>query len=336
MGKLWCLAIKHDMTPEEDPFKVEYDDNDDVAALKEKVKGKKGISLPADELAVWQCKEPKLLADANVDELEDILHKVDFSDRRKAVRLASAKMVASLKLSKNEVLLVQIPGKCPHSCYNMMQFNAVKEPPATALLAAKKQVWCLAIKHDMTLEGRPFQVEYDDNDSVATLKEKFKAKMEPKLNDFAANSFTVLQCKEPKLLADVNANKLQDTLKEVDSSDHEKVVELTKAMMVINIELSKNEILLVQMPGKCPHSSYNFTILTYQWTLARSSEDGEAATSLQEHEIYEGLEDSIIIMNEDNDNFEQSILSGNKIYEITENVANVNHLTRFQKNLQKK
>ena len=107
-------------------------------------------------------------------------------------------------------------------------------------------------------------MEYDDNDSVATLKEKFKAKMEPKLNDFAANSFTVSQCKEPKLLADVNANKLQDTLKEVDSSDHEKVVELTEATMVINIELSKNEILLIQMPGKCPHSSYNFTILTYQ------------------------------------------------------------------------
>jgi len=41
-------------------------------------------------------------------------------------------------------------------------------------------------------------------------------------------------------------------------------------------------------------------------------------------------------MNKDNDNFEQSILSGNKIYEITGNVGNVNHLTRFQKNLQKK
>ena len=41
-------------------------------------------------------------------------------------------------------------------------------------------------------------------------------------------------------------------------------------------------------------------------------------------------------MNENNDNFEQSILSGNKIYKITGNVANVDHLTHFQKNLQKK
>jgi len=132
-----------------------------------------------------------LLADANVDELEDILHKVDFSDCRKAVRLASAKMVASLKLSKNEVLLVQIPGKFPHSCYNMMQFNAVKEPPTTALLAAKKQVWCLAIKDDMTPEGRPFQVEYDDNDSVVTLKEKIKAKKSNDYKNVDADRLTV-------------------------------------------------------------------------------------------------------------------------------------------------
>jgi len=250
MGKLWCLAIKHDMTPEEDPFKVEYDDNDDVAALKEKVKEEmKPNDFAANSFTVWQCKEPKLLADVNVDELKDILDKVDFSDRRKAVRLASAKMVTSLKLSKNEVLLVQMPGKCPHSCYNKMQFNAVKEPPATALLAAKKQVWCLAIKHDMTLEGRPFKVEYDDNDNVAVLKKKVKEEMKPKLDDFAANSFTVWQCKEPKLLADVNVNQLQDTLEKVDSSDREKVVELSEATTVISIELSKNEILLVWLPG---------------------------------------------------------------------------------------
>ena len=116
----------------------------------------------------------------------------------------------------------------------------------------------------MTLEERLFRVEYDDNDSIAILKEKFKAKIEPKLNDFAANSFTVLQCKELKLLANVSANKLQDTLKELDLSDHENIVELTEAIMVINIELSKNKILLVQMSGKCSHFSHNFPILTYQ------------------------------------------------------------------------
>ena len=115
----------------------------------------------------------------------------------------------------------------------------------------------------MTPEEDPFQVEYDDNDNVAVLKKKVKEEMKPKLDDFAANSFTVWQCKEPKLLANVNANQLQDTLEMVDSSDREKVVELSEATTVISIELSKNEILLVWLPGKCPHSS-NFTILTYQ------------------------------------------------------------------------
>ena len=267
MGKLWCLTIKHDMTIDGNLLKVDYDDNDNVAGLKEKIKMKKSNdckNVNIDHLTVWWCKELKLLADVNVNELEDVLDKVDFSDHRKAVWLASTKMVGSLKLFKNEVLLVQIPGKYPHSCYNMMQFNAVKEPSTTALLAAKKQVWCLTIKDDMTPERRLFQVEYDDNDSVAIFKKKIK---EEKPNDYKnvdTDCLTVWQCKEPKLLVDVNANKLQDILKEIDSSDYEKVVELTEATMVINIELSKNEILLVQMPGKCLHSSCNFPILTYQ------------------------------------------------------------------------
>jgi len=94
------------MTLNGDPLKVDYNDNDNVAALKEKVKGKKEISPPADKLTVWQCKKPKLFVDANVNKLEEILHKVDFSDCRKTVQLASVKMVMSLKLSKNEILLV--------------------------------------------------------------------------------------------------------------------------------------------------------------------------------------------------------------------------------------
>ena len=169
-------------------------------------------------------------------------------------------MVASLKLSKNEVLLVQIPGKCPHSCYNMMQFNAVKEPPATALLAAKKQVWYLTIKHNMTLNGELFLVDYDDNDSVATLKEKIKAKKSNDYKNVDADRLTVWRCKEPKLLADINAKKLEN----VDLSDCREAVQLASMETVGSLELSKNEIILVQIPGKCPHSSCNFTILTYQ------------------------------------------------------------------------
>ena len=179
------------MTLNGDLLKVDYNDNDNVAALKEKVKGEKEISLPANELIVWQCKEPKLLTDANINKLEDILHKVDFFDCRKAVQLASAKMVTSLKLSKNEVLLVQIPSKCSHSYYNMMQFNTVKELPTTALLAVKKQVWCLAIKHDMTPLGGLFEMEYDDNNSVTTLKEKIKVKKSNNCKNVDTDHLTV-------------------------------------------------------------------------------------------------------------------------------------------------
>ena len=48
MGKLWYLAIKHDMTLNGNPLKIYYNDNDDVAVLKKKVKVKKKISLPAN------------------------------------------------------------------------------------------------------------------------------------------------------------------------------------------------------------------------------------------------------------------------------------------------
>jgi len=76
------------MTTNGNLLKVDYDDNDDVTALKEKIKAKKSNdykNVDVDCLTVWQCKEPKLLADANVNKLEDILDKVDFSDHRKAV-----------------------------------------------------------------------------------------------------------------------------------------------------------------------------------------------------------------------------------------------------------
>jgi len=40
------------MTLNGDPLKMDYDDNNNIAALKEKVKGKKKISLPANKFAV--------------------------------------------------------------------------------------------------------------------------------------------------------------------------------------------------------------------------------------------------------------------------------------------
>ena len=175
------------------------------------------------------------------------------------------------------------------------------------------KLWCLVVEHDMTPLGNLFEVEYDDNDSVATLKKKVKEEEKPNdCKNVDADCLIVWQCKEPKLVADVDTDELEDTLKKVNLSDRGKVVELAEATTVISLELCKYEILLVQLPGKHPHSSYNFIILTYQWTVAPFSEDGKAAAALQQYDPYEGLEDSIIKMNVDN--FERQVLLDNNIH----------------------
>ena len=122
------------------------------------------------------------------------------------------------------------------------------------------KLWYLTIKYDMTLDGDPLKVDYDDNDDVTALKDKVKGKKPNDCKNVDADHLTVWQCKEPKLLTDIKAKKLEN----IDLSDRREAVQLASIKMVGSLELSKNEIILVQMPGKCPHSSCNFTILTYQ------------------------------------------------------------------------
>ena len=72
MGKLWCLAIEHDMTPLGRLFDVDYDDNDSISMLKEKVKAKKSNAcknVDADCLTVWQCKDRNIDFDTDDDEI---------------------------------------------------------------------------------------------------------------------------------------------------------------------------------------------------------------------------------------------------------------------------
>jgi len=73
------------MTINRDLLKVDYDDNNNVTILKEKVKGNKQISLPVNKLIVWQYKEPKLLANINVDEVKNIFSKTNLSNYKNAV-----------------------------------------------------------------------------------------------------------------------------------------------------------------------------------------------------------------------------------------------------------
>ena len=81
---------------------MNYDNNSSIAILKKKIKEEKPNdykNVDTDHLIAWGCKEPKLLA---VNKLENI----NLSDCRKAVWLASMEMMVSLKLSKNEIILV--------------------------------------------------------------------------------------------------------------------------------------------------------------------------------------------------------------------------------------
>lgn len=68
------------------------------------------FNILANELVVWQCKEPKFSADADMQQLEELINALDLVDKAKAIKLSSAKLVKSLQLSDNEMLLVQVPG----------------------------------------------------------------------------------------------------------------------------------------------------------------------------------------------------------------------------------
>ena len=81
------------MTINGDLSKIDYDDNNNVTILKKKSKRNKQISLPVNKLIVWQYKKPKLLTNINVNELQNILSKANLSNYKKAVWLASAKIV---------------------------------------------------------------------------------------------------------------------------------------------------------------------------------------------------------------------------------------------------
>ena len=91
------------MTINGDLSKIDYDDNNNVTILKKKSKRNKQISLPVNKLIVWQYKKPKLLTNINVNELQNILSKANLSNYKKAIWLASAKIVVMMWLS-NEII----------------------------------------------------------------------------------------------------------------------------------------------------------------------------------------------------------------------------------------
>jgi hypothetical protein len=63
MSTVWCLVIDHNKQLLGRPFRVSSTTNIDIDQLSKDVKKKKSLNVLADELTVWQCKEPRLFAD---------------------------------------------------------------------------------------------------------------------------------------------------------------------------------------------------------------------------------------------------------------------------------
>jgi len=249
MGKLWCLAIEHDMTPLGRLFDVDYDDNDSISMLKEKVKAKKSNAcknVDADCLTVWQCKDRNVDFDTDDDEIvKSQVQQVLYENVKK---LLPRKKLRELELSEEDTLIVEMPGKRPQSPSNMMQFNAVKERPATALLATESQVWCLLIDQQKQIIGKLFKVRAEED--IVDLRKKVKEEKANACEDIDADCLTVWQCKEPSLSTS-DEDRLDEFLRNIDLHDERRAIKVTSRSRLKDLELDNREVVLVQLPGKC-------------------------------------------------------------------------------------
>ena len=111
--KVWCLTIDHENKPIGGLFKVNGEG--DIIDLKEKVKENRSTwkDVNANQLVVWRCKETQELDDADREQLELRVRAVFFDN--KVTKLGERQTIEELKLSDEEILLVQVPGTFPLS-----------------------------------------------------------------------------------------------------------------------------------------------------------------------------------------------------------------------------
>ena len=249
MGKLWCLVIEHNMKPLGDLFQVECDDNDSVAVLKKKVKEEMKPELndfTANSLTVWQCKDRNV--DFDNDDKKIVKSRVQQVLYENVKKLLPRKKLRELELSEEDTLIVEMPGKCPQSPSNMMQFNAVKERPATALLATESQVWCLLIDQQKQIIGKLFKVRAEED--IVDLRKKVKEEKANACEDIDADCLTVWQCKEPSLSTS-DEDRLDEFLRNIDLHDERRATKVYSRSRLKDLELDNREVVLVQLPGKC-------------------------------------------------------------------------------------
>jgi hypothetical protein len=132
--RVFCLIIDHKKRPLDECFGIKLSSEDLIDDLKEKAKENLPKTLGAfdiTKLKVWRC--PGLRNDETPAQTGDRIKAIDFSNEKQAERLRPSTEVMSLKLSKSDLLLVQIPGTSLFSFssqlflkYNILLPNSLK------------------------------------------------------------------------------------------------------------------------------------------------------------------------------------------------------------------
>ena len=104
--KIWVILVDNNNHPISPPFKVLSLGTDDIDDLKEKVKEKANLSIPAFRLKVWRCSNPevKFVGEDVAAQIQDVFSKneVQYLDEQQEI--------AELQIKVKEILLVQVQG----------------------------------------------------------------------------------------------------------------------------------------------------------------------------------------------------------------------------------
>jgi hypothetical protein len=110
--KIWYLLIDHKRKLSFGDLDRQYvSANTNVFGLKESIKARNQIDLPANRLVVRKCNGLKVPGRGeSLKQLEERIRSIDFSDKLNVQMLWGPKIVADLGLPPDEMLLVQVPG----------------------------------------------------------------------------------------------------------------------------------------------------------------------------------------------------------------------------------
>ena len=111
--EIWLLLVTYDFQAVGGSSLVDTTSGDDVYHLKEKIKEKRRNDLAhvdAARLTVWKTKGKMTINRSTRERWPEILKAIDIRDRDTIEELYVYELVADLRLSDGETLLVRLPG----------------------------------------------------------------------------------------------------------------------------------------------------------------------------------------------------------------------------------